>query len=334
MLQREIQRRQQLLDGLTIENSLAERQRHEQEQKRQARLDAQADADRLANIHGPSADLDPQTAATLRANGYRVEDRQTLPARTLDVPTGDSGPMIASRELASTPYSRRAETHTEQLAREQREAAQAERNETRRFRDEQADADRTFRAEQADANRTAAKERADADRDLKMLIAQMTQSGNLETRALGNELKRLQVQAAQDKLDAGRAERERNESGARTSTQTALDLATRLLDPKDVGQHIGAATGSWELRGYLGHQGAQDFDGLRDQLVAALALPNLGQLKGPMSDKDIIFVTNLATRLRNHKLSEPETRKALQEAQMFLRGKLGGGSRYDVTVED
>jgi hypothetical protein len=104
---------------------------------------------------------------------------------------------------------------------------------------------------------------------------------------------------------------------AESITRTALDLTDRLE------QHggIGAATGAYEMRGFT--QDAVDFNAIRDQLVAALALPNLGALKGPMSDKDILFVKQLATRLSNTRLSEPETRTAISEAKTFLKSKLG-----------
>lgn len=102
---------------------------------------------------------------------------------------------------------------------------------------------------------------------------------------------------------------------ARAITQTAYDLATRLLTHEG----IDAATGAYELRGFT--QPAVDFNSIRGQLVAALALPNLGALKGPMSDKDILFVKQLATRLENPRLSKAETLLAINEAKMFLEGK-------------
>jgi hypothetical protein len=92
---------------------------------------------------------------------------------------------------------------------------------------------------------------------MKLLIADMSRSGSAETRALANELKRLQIAQQQDKLDTARERRAKSETDARTSTQTALDLANRLLDAKDIGGSIGAATGANELRGFT--QGAQDF---------------------------------------------------------------------------
>lgn len=117
-------------------------------------------------------------------------------------------------------------------------------------------------------------------------------------------------------------------AAARESTQTALSLVDRLLgvdgDPKQPPHEgMGAATGAYELRGFT--QPAQDFNGIRDQLVATLTLPNLGALKGPMSDKDVVFVKQLATRLGNKRLSDAETRRALAEARVFLKGKLASG---------
>lgn len=110
---------------------------------------------------------------------------------------------------------------------------------------------------------------------------------------------------------------------ARQITQTALDQAKRLYDPTTKQAHPGidAATGAYELRGFT--QPAVDFNSIRNQLVAALALPNLGALKGPMSDKDILFVKQLATRLENPRLSRQETELAISEAVQFLGSKLG-----------
>ena len=118
---------------------------------------------------------------------------------------------------------------------------------------------------------------------------------------------------------------------ARAITEASVALVDRLA--KHPG--IGAATGAYEWRGFT--QDAVDFNAIREQLVAALTLPNLGALKGPMSDKDILFVKNLATRLGNTKLSEAETRTALAEARTFLQNKLdaaGGSGAPPSTVPD
>lgn len=175
------------------------------------------------------------------------------------------------------------------------------------------------RAAAQSAQIAAQNERAAADRELRETIARLQAAGTAESRALANQLKELQIKSEQDKLAATQKEREKTEGAARETTQSAYELASRLLDPNDVGKNIGAATGAYELRGFT--QGAKDFNAIRDQLVAALAMPNLGQLKGPMSDKDIVFIKQLATRLQNRDLSDAETIKALKEAQTFLQNK-------------
>src|SRR5262245_16920012 len=140
---------QAMLDDLAREDrqiDLADRQRQIAEQRRQAdrqaRLDQQADADRLARIHGPDVDLSDTTADALRKGGYQVNTRNTLAARTLSLPAdtapgvvaGGKAPMVPGVVLPSVGYKRRNETYVEQQAREQREAGAAERDEARRFR--------------------------------------------------------------------------------------------------------------------------------------------------------------------------------------------------------
>lgn len=150
---------------------------------------------------------------------------------------------------------------------------------------------------------------------------------NRATEANTADLRQAQADAAAAKADAAKAASANQAKNAQDSTQSAMDLLDRLMDPKDLGQHLGAATGKYEMRGSIpavlggDAQGVEDFNAVRVQLVNALALPNLGALKGPMSDKDILFVKNLATRLGNTNLSESETKKAMDEARAFLEGK-------------
>jgi hypothetical protein len=133
-----------------------------------------------------------------------------------------------------------------------------------------------------------------------------------------NRLGEIAAQGAQTRQNtAARTNNAPDPAEAASITKTALDLAGRL----ETHPGIGRATGAYEMRGFT--QDAVDFNAIRDQLVAALALPNLGALKGPMSDKDVLFVKQLATRLSNPSLSEAETRTAIAEAKTFLNGKLG-----------
>ncbi len=150
-------------------------------------------------------------------------------------------------------------------------------------------------------------------------VVASNQSGAAASRDLANQMKELQITGERDKQAAATTDRTKQQESAQVSTQNALDLVDQL--EKDPG--LGAATGAYEVRGFT--QGAQDFNGMRNQLVALLALPSLGALKGPMSDKDILFVKQLATRLENPRLSEAATRKALAEAKTFLQSKLGKG---------
>ncbi len=118
--------------------------------------------------------------------------------------------------------------------------------------------------------------------------------------------------------------------GAEQTRRVAVSTIDRMLTHPGLAKSSGII--SSKLSGYS--QDATDFNSLRDQVVATLALPNLSLLKGPMSDKDIMFVKQLATRLSNENMSDSETRKALLEAKAFLdkkppagtTGTTGGGS--------
>src|SRR5688572_16339612 len=139
LTERELLRRQQLIESITISRDANERAERQRAANRKHVEQQQSDADRLAGIHGPNDDINPDIANTLRGGGYQVAGRNTLAARTMAAPTAVPGvvsnsPIVAPQDLASLPYARRNETHTERLAREQREAASRERDEDRQFR--------------------------------------------------------------------------------------------------------------------------------------------------------------------------------------------------------
>jgi hypothetical protein len=283
------QRRVQMLDGIAFDVEQRRAERERAAAIREAIVGKQADADRLAGIVGPGSDLTPEQSAVLQAGDYTVNAAQTIPSTRTVAPLGLPMPLtpqdvrdkMDERKIAfgyepSKAYQRRQETFVEQQQRQAKEAAQAERDEQRRFRDEQAVAARTFQGQQADANRQARAEQSEADRELKMLIASMSQSQSAETRALGNELKRLQVQAASDKIDAQRAERE---SAAKAKTQGRSDvreLAQSLINDPALDRitgNIGATTPDLT-------PGAIDARARLTQLVNKLSLEGRSQLKG------------------------------------------------------
>jgi hypothetical protein len=112
-------------------------------------------------------------------------------------------------------------------------------------------------------------------------------------------------------------------AGAEQTRRVAVSTIDRMLTHPGLSKSSGII--SSKLSGLS--QDATDFNSLRDQVVATLALPNLNLLKGPMSDKDIMFVKQLATRLSNENMSDAETVKALNEAKTFLAAPAGGMQR-------
>lgn len=302
------QRRQSTLDGIAMDDRMRAIAREDALARRQATQDANANADRLAGIMGPSSDLSPEQAAALRAGGYTVADQTTLPARggMLDIPSpmsregliaqtfaqppADTSPLASHlrdtiaqegqarqaqqaqaklRDIPAAPYSRRDETYTEQQARQVRDEAVAEKN--RQREDAQA-----FAREQADANRASAKERSDADRQMRETIAHMSNSNSVETRALGNQLKQLQIQAQQDKLDAARSDRGRAEKERIAGRTDVRDLAQSILDDPS----LSSITGALDARTPNLLPGSVDVQARLDQLKNKLSLAGRSQMKG------------------------------------------------------
>jgi hypothetical protein len=181
----------------------------------------------------------------------------------------------------------------------------------------------------ATEGRTADNEQRQLDRLAQIKASQAATGPN---RALADEMTQLRIQAERDKQEAAKTGRDKTAEGARQSTAIALDLVDRLE------KHPGLNKASGIIDSWTSgmSQEATDANGLRDQLVATLTLPNLGTLKGPMSDRDVIFVKQLATRLGNPKLSDTETRKALSEAKTFLQSKSdhGAAGGNSVTAPD
>jgi hypothetical protein len=66
-------------------------------------------------------------------------------------------------------------------------------------------------------------------------------------------------------------------------------------------------------------QDAQDAIAVRDQLVAALTLPNLGVLKGAASDNDVRFMKQMSSRLTNPTISMNEVQSAIRETRTYLQ---------------
>lgn len=183
-----------------------------------------------------------------------------------------------------------------------------------RFLDAEAQREATAAlAGQAEAGRN---ERAQAEMEMRQMIAALAARGDAKAAALDARLKELQIAGMEDKQAAAATERARGEKSRTETAQTALTLLDRLEQHPGFGMAYGNV--SSRFAGF--NQNATDAGSIRDQVVAALTLPNLGSLKGPMSDKDILFVKQLATRLQNPRISEAEARNAIAEARKRLGG--------------
>lgn len=148
-------------------------------------------------------------------------------------------------------------------------------------------------------------------------IAQQNANSTSENRGLQAEIQALKLAGERTKQGDAAKAKETAATNAQQTTQSAVDL----LDQLEKHPGFGPAYGNVSSRVAGFSQSAVDAGSIRDQLVNTLALPNLGALKGPMSDKDIMFVKSISTRLGNPLISEAGARKAIAEARTFLRGK-------------
>jgi hypothetical protein len=312
--QRAAERRQQMLDGIVLQDKMRERARQEAEMRRQAQRDAQADADRAASINGPDVDLDPKTAATLRAGGYRIEDKTTVPGRTLD------GPMAVGRELPATPYSRRAETYPEQLTREQREREQRD-------------------AAKKEATRIAEREADQRRQDLRDKDA-------AARHYLDSELRR-QERAA----DAARDERQHRESlaharaiaGAKTKEPTQGQLTadsfyTRALDASEVLEDVEGTISQFNryIPNFLQSEDGQSYEQAKRQFVEAYLRKDSGAAiaDSEYANADKTYFVQPGDSSATVKRKQRARARILESLQhQGSTGGSNGRSRYKVSVE-
>lgn len=290
-------RAQQQLDA-TIEGNTFNRER-------QVRIDDSLMQDRLAGQAKDAADTIPSetwmqggdpAATTMQKGGYGALLTPTKPTQAMgpafEGPMGDGETPQQAQVGRSGGFLKTA--------------SQAQMKEMAAQRDKQMDNDRQTGAATETARHNGAMERNAA------AAAAAAGSG----RELANQMKELDLQMKEAKFAATQADTQKAKDSAASQTSTALDLVKQLREHPGFGAAYGNI--SSRLSGFS--QSAQDAGAIRDQLVAALTLPNLGSLKGPMSDKDVVFVKALSTRLGNPRISEQEAAQALHEAEIRLRG--------------
>jgi hypothetical protein len=325
LVQRAIEERQRRMDELAAQNTRADNARADeqvqlQRENQQRMASAQDDAARLTKaqaaagslgIGGRIASEDPNAGLIAQYLPGVLDQDMTLASRHM-TGAGIPGVMARTEDIAPQPTGMMVSRGTAQ----QKQAADAI-----AARDREQAAAQAARAAEGEASRQAAADRARDSNDTRMTIAGVAASGKAETQGLRNQLLQQQIDEKAAKDTAAADAKKAAETEAQTRTQGAYDIAGRLKS------HPGlkSAYGAYEMRGWT--QEAQDAKSLRDQLVASLALPNLGALKGPMSDKDILFIKQLATRLGNSKISDQEAVTAIDEAMQFLQGKGAVGAQ-------
>lgn len=253
-------------------------------------------ASTIAENAMPNDPADADTQAMLQRQGFGGMLRQ-IPGVLMQGPIESGDESMRAQEVGQTPDQTVMRGGSKFLNAEAQRQAAAE------------------LAGQAEAGRN---ERANADREMRQFIAAMAARGDAQAAALDRRMKEMQIKGEEDKQAAAATERDRAEKARTDTAQTALTLLDRLEQHPGFGMSYGNV--SSRFAGF--DQAATDAGSIRDQVVAALTLPNLGTLKGPMSDKDILFVKQLATRLQNPRISEVEARNAIAEARKRLSGGL------------
>lgn len=188
-----------------------------------------------------------------------------------------------------------------------------------------AEADKAWKEEQAALNRTTAAEQKNLDRESKIELARLAAALGMSGRETSEALKRIQAEAAEDKLEATRAERAKSEterSAARTDVSVlAQELKSDPLKNRAVGPLQGRIP---TLRG-----DTKDFDNRVNRLKAMLSLENRSKLKGSgaISDFEARTLEQAATAL-DQRTDEASFDKALDLViKATGGGAASGGSR-------
>lgn len=207
-----------------------------------------------------------------------------------------------------------------QLQREQFDYGKQRDVEERQYRDEQArqaaaeraaqaDAQRVFMGEQNEANRKSREEQAQHDRELRELIARMSGSNSAESRALANQMRELQIQSAQDKLDNQRSDRVKADQATKQSRSEVYDLANELMNDPALSQ----AAGPLDAILPTIRPSTRDFENRLSRLKNLLTFENRSKLKGQgaISDAETRMLEQAASAL-DLRAGDQNVKKELQ----------------------
>lgn len=268
----------------------------------------------------------PRYQFTSPAAAFSDAIEQTLVARELQKRQAFLDMLNARRTEAEITGS----GESRQLARDQFQYQQGRDVAEDQFRNDQArqaateraaaaDAQREFLREQNALNRQSREEQAAHDRELRELIARMTSSNSAESRALADQLRQIQIQTAQDKLDTSRAERTTTEQGQQGARREVADLAASILKDRRLDSRVGMIQG--RMPAVTGNQ--RDFDNQVGRLKSMLSLESRSKLKGTgaISDFEARTLEAAATAL-DQATDEPTFRRELER----IVGAMGGGT--------
>lgn len=137
--------------------------------------------------------------------------------------------------------------------------------------------------------------------------------------AAGSQQQKILLDIEKEKRTLNEAMRTKIAEGqdALGTAQTTLDLLSWMRDPKQTSARKGATGG---YRFTIPGTEERDYETKIEQLTNMLALPNLGQLKGAMSDKDIIFIKSVSTNL-DRSQSEKSFKRELDRLANFMESK-------------
>lgn len=172
------------------------------------------------------------------------------------------------------------------------------------------------------ANAMTIKQLTLADKSLDRQVQQLGQLAAKETNELKRQELELKVQAKQDELAATRqAATEKKQLAVENMTEAAR-LATEIADDPSLGNAVGTvATMIPTVSGQT-----QDVINKANRLQSLLTVDNLKLMSGVLTDRDIAFLTNVASGLNVQeggiKGSLPQVQKRLGEISSRISQKL------------
>lgn len=149
----------------------------------------------------------------------------------------------------------------------------------------------------------------------------------------GNSLKKQELQIKVDEArmaldDKVRGKVSDYESGQAT-LQDALSLLTEIRSNPDA---LASATGASAWTSYVPGSPERTVSGKVEQLQNTLAATNLDKLKGAMSDKDLLFLKNIATNLDRYQNQDQFLKELDKVEQVLIRNDKLLRNKYGASI--